>query len=299
LSAGGVVPDWLKVFLGCALPLLVLLADRRGDDRHKQALADTLAAADVDTTPWYDRDPVRTAMSANRLGAAVKMWPVWALLAVFGLITFRLSVPGCCAGAASWLAFPVYDFPAGPLPWLAFVSYVTGLGGVVICPLMIVSRLWERRAARKLRPLAATPASTVPMWLTLFRKSEQSYAEWGGWYTVTSNWAVLWPTMPTLDITTLPSDPIHRQAVAVKLVHRHELDCPDNLWSSPELVTVLGEPLPGKWVVIRAAGATYWPTKRVKSNTTWRRLHRYAYKISHGKTQAQPKQPAPRKKARS
>jgi hypothetical protein len=76
---------------------------------------------------------------------------------------------------------------------------------------------------------------------------------------------------------------------------KDELDCPDNRWSSPESVTVLGEPLPGKWVVIRAAGGTYWPAGRVESNTTWRRLHRRGYKVSYGKIQAQPKQPSPRK----
>lgn len=291
--------DLLRLALGCCLPFLVVLADVSGRDRHEAALADTLAAADADTTAWYDRDPVLTAMRANRLGFAVTMWPVWALLAIVGLTTFRVSAPGCCASAASWAAFPAHSFPAGPLPWLAFISYVTGLGGVVvICPLMVVSRLWERRAARRLRSLAASPSSTAPMWLTLFRKTEQVYVQGSGMHTVSVGWAVLWPTRPTLDITTPPSDPLHRQAVVVTLVGRHKLDCPENRWSAAEPVTVLGKPVPGNWVVIRAAGSTYWPAKPVKSNTTWRRAHRRAYKISYGLTRAQRKQPSRRHQAK-
>jgi hypothetical protein len=277
-----VVVVWVKVYLGYCLPFLALLVDRSGGGRHDKALTDAIAAADIDAVPWYDRDPVLTAMRSNRLAFTVTMWPVWAVLTIVGLLTFRLSVPGCCTNAASWAAFPVRDFPAGPLPLLAFISYLTGLGGVVICPLLAVSRLRERRTAGRLRSLAANPPSTTPMWLTLFRKSEQRYDEWAGTYTVSSGWAMLWPTRPILDITTPPSDPIHQQAVAVRLLDRHTLDCPDNRWSAPEPVTVLGKPVPGQWVVIRAATGTYWPAKRVRPNTTWRRAHRRAYKTSYG-----------------
>lgn len=280
---------WLKLFLGCSVPILVLLADRGGDKRHRQALAARLAAADTGSAPWYDRDPVLTAMRANRLGFAVWMLPVWALLAIAGLLVFRGSGPGCCADLASWLVFPAHDFPAGPLPWLAFIGYLTGVSGVVLCSLFIAGRVWERRVARRLRSLAATAATATPMWLTLFRKAEQMYVEGSGLHTVISGWAVLWPTRPTLDIATPPSDPLHRQAVTVRLVNRHELPGPDNRWSAPEQVTVLGKPVPGEWVVIRAAGRAFWPARRVRSSATWRRAYSRVYHENRRRTRARSK----------
>jgi hypothetical protein len=166
-----------------------------------------------------------------------------------------------------------------------------GPHGVPIFAAYVVGRAWERRAARRLRFLAASLPSSTPMWMTLFTRTvewsdETSYEV----HTVRFPWAALWPAEPSLGIRTAPSDGRHEQALCVKLVSRHEAQCPAAGWSDPEPVTVHGNAIPGEWIVIQTPRGAFWPTRSVTSSAAWRRAYKKTYKKRYETTWLQRKQ---------
>jgi hypothetical protein len=159
--------------------------------------------------------------------------------------------------------------PGQVTSWLNFVAYGLWLLAAGICfyaMLQFHTAIRDLRYLQRMRRLARRSADATPMLMLPWDKSVQIPGVLGIPVTTTQPWVALWAP-DTRDFGSPPS-----LCIRLHRYHRRtraELMPEDRNPPGPRPVAVIGDPKPGRWVLIQTDQGMLWPHKRAEDHHAW------------------------------
>jgi hypothetical protein len=199
---------------------------------------------------------------------------------------------GAAVGALI-LAFVLYELtlddrmqvhePALPdaVQALAYTSLVAAFLAVIVFAALSLSVAMKLRALARIRRVLGDPTANVtPMVMVHAVKRSRIYSMAGGVEDAEEVWAFLWPkdqrhekgVPPQLSVPLLDSYLRTHQYVLQNVISRDGSSVAEG--EDWQIVEVIGDPRPGKWILLRTAQGTIWPQGPARDSTPWQIIRR-------------------------